>query len=96
MDQGAQHRGGTHGLTGYKIEPQVSDAYGDLSIVGEPYSFEPHDRSEHGGSRLKALARNLETYVGFYVATYGGMTEYFGGEATDFNFRFVCSPVVKE
>jgi hypothetical protein len=72
------------------------DGNGALSIVGETYRFEPHVRSQHGGSRLKTGARNLETYAGFYVATYGGMTEYFGGEATDFNFRYVCAPAVRE
>jgi RHS repeat-associated protein len=72
----------------------VQDASGTVSIRPNSYSFEPRPVDSFG-----KLARNIETYFGFYVATYGGMTEYWanltdGNFATDYMIKFECQPNV--
>lgn len=68
------------------------DSSGGVTILPDTYHFLPHDTSSHW---LRETARNIETYVGFYVATAGGLTEYFGGHnATSFKSNFCGQPAV--
>lgn len=50
MDQGAQHRGGTHGLTGYKIEPQVTVIAGSGGV--RKMRWAAPGRGKRGGYRV--------------------------------------------
>ena len=65
-----------------------------VSIVSETYSFELHQVNS-----FHDIVRNVETYFGLYVATYGGLTEYYadltnGNQANDYNFQFACHPAI--
>jgi RHS repeat-associated protein len=71
---------------------------GSMTIAPEQYNFEQHDASRYSPT-WRGHARNVGTYFGFYVATYGGLSEYWadltvGNHATDFTFDFVCTPTV--
>jgi hypothetical protein len=71
---------------------------GSVSIRPDRYNFEQHDVSKYS-SPLRGAVRNVETYFGFYTATYGGLTEYWaditgGNHATDFTSDFTCQPTV--
>jgi RHS repeat-associated protein len=68
------------------------DSFGGVTILPDTYHFLPHDTSSHW---FRETIRNIETYVGFYVATAGGLTEYFGdNQATNFKSNFCGKPAV--
>lgn len=67
---------------------------GSIAILPEQYNFERHDVTSFRG-----FLRNLETYGGYYVATFAGLSDYWAGltggnHATDFSFEFVCQATV--
>jgi RHS repeat-associated protein len=67
---------------------------GSISLRPDRYDFEQNEVTT-----AEDLFRNIETYFGFYAATYGGLTEYWadltgGNHATDFSFDFICQPTV--
>jgi RHS repeat-associated protein len=72
----------------------LQDSGGSISIRPEQYTFEQHNVTSAG-----EFFRNIETYGGYYVATFGGMSDYWadltgGNNATDFWFDFTCQPTV--
>jgi hypothetical protein len=75
------------------------DASGNVSILPDPYHFLMHSVSLNDQFWIREAARNVETYIGFYVATYGGLSEYWasltgGNHATTFTIKFCGSPTV--
>jgi hypothetical protein len=75
------------------------DASGNVSLRPDTYSFTPHNISFSDPHWLGEIGRNLESYGGFYVATYGGLSEYWadltgGNHATNFKTTFCGSPTV--
>ena len=72
----------------------LQNSGGSISIRPEQYNFEQHDVTSVG-----EFFRNIETYGAYYVATFGGLSDYLadltgGNTATDFWFDFACSPTV--
>jgi hypothetical protein len=75
------------------------DGEGNIALLPDVYSFRPHTVSFDDPHWFREAVRNLETYAGFYLATYGGLSEYAadltgGNHATDYTFKFSCLPTV--
>ena len=75
------------------------DSGGNVSLLPDTYSFLPHTISFSDPHWFRESLRNAETYAGFYVATYGGLTEYWadatgGNHATNFTPTFCGNPTV--
>ena len=75
------------------------DSGGSVSLLLDTYSFLPHTVSFSDPHWFREALRNAETYADFYVATYGGLTEYWadatgGNNATNFTSTFCGNPTV--
>jgi hypothetical protein len=76
-----------------------TDAGGNVTILPDQYDFLPHSVSSSDPHWFRESVRNVETYVGFYVATAGGLTEYWadatgGNHATNYTIAFCGQPTV--